>query len=166
METSLSRICVPEFWTTQTLIVFLESIVVNTVNQALTDTNILSQIELHDIPSYPSDQTYDNFQRRLLVDSHTIANQFQRHSATHSATCFKYGKKSDSVCLEIKFQSLMPIILEWYTLIGTTLCRKNKKWDYICEGCSLNLVQRHSDSRLTRQTYDPTSDKAGQCCTP
>lgn len=75
----------------QRLIFFLESIIVNTVNQALTDTDILSR---HDIPPFPSDLTDEEFLRQLHVDSHSVADKFQRHSSSHNATCFKYGKKS------------------------------------------------------------------------
>ena len=86
----------------QRVIVFLESIIVNTVDQALIDTNILSQ---HDIPSYPSDQTDDHFQRQLLVDSHTVTLSPTNSNAIPPRTTqpvSSMGRKADavSVCLE------------------------------------------------------------------
>jgi helitron helicase-like protein len=44
----------------QRLIAFLESIIINTVEQALTDTDILPD---HNIPSFPNVQTDENFEQ-------------------------------------------------------------------------------------------------------
>ena len=76
---------------TQRLISFLESIILNTVNEAVHDP----EVSLFDqgIPSFPTDISDDEFYKQLLVDSHSVADKVQRHSQNHNATCFKYGKK-------------------------------------------------------------------------
>jgi Helitron helicase-like domain at N-terminus len=71
------------------LISFLESIITNTVENALENTDLLFQ----EVPSPLPEQSPAEFYNQLVTDGHTIANKTQRHSQSHNATCFKYGNR-------------------------------------------------------------------------
>jgi Helitron helicase-like domain at N-terminus/PIF1-like helicase len=71
------------------IISFLESIIVNAVEKAIGGDESLQHQ-----PPFPSNLSDEDFMHQLDIDSQTIANKTQRHSANHNATCFKYGNKS------------------------------------------------------------------------
>jgi hypothetical protein len=58
-----------------------------------------------DVPLFSPNTADDDFNRELLVESHSITSKTQMRSQSHSATCFKYGNKVSvaSVCYETLF---------------------------------------------------------------
>lgn len=73
------------------MIAFLESTIVQGI-----DTTLGMPPSIPNRPEHFSthEETDDSFHERLTADSNAVAAKVQKHSPTHSSTCFKYGRRS------------------------------------------------------------------------
>jgi hypothetical protein len=62
------------------------------------DVSIIPDLDVNIPPSAKERETDGEFLTRLYQDSNVVASTKHRHSKSHTATCFKYGRRGKNGC--------------------------------------------------------------------